>query len=90
MLVRVLNRNQKAIVDKFGGQRYVFEPGEPLNVPEEAAEHIFGWGLDEPARMKKMMRMGIANRPDGAKIWSKIEMRPAGVVAPTGAEREAG
>ena len=90
MLVKVTNRNNLwRVVDKFGGIEYKFPPGETVTIPQEAAEHIFGYGLDEKTRFKKMMRMGIANRKDGDKLWSNIVMKPAGNVEPTGAVREA-
>ena len=89
MLVKVLNKNNTGkIVDKFGGQRYEFPAGETVTIPEEAAVHIFGYGLDPKERFKKMMRLGLANAKNGERIWSNFVLKPAGHVEPTGASRE--
>jgi len=90
MLVKVTNRNNLwKVVDKFGGNTYTFPPGETVTVPQEAAEHIFGYGLPPKERFKKKMRMGIANHKDGDRMWSNIVIKPVGNVEPTGAVREA-
>ena len=88
-LVKVTNRNNIAhFKDKYGGIEYVFPCGETVAIPEEAAEHIWGWGLDAAGRFKKMMRLGIANRKDGQRIWDNVVLKSASNVAPTGKERE--
>lgn len=81
MSVYVTNRNNLwTITDKFAGQTYKFPPGERVLIPEEAAEHIFGFGLDEKGRKAKMMRMGIANLKDGEKLWNNVLLKKAGNV----------
>lgn len=35
---------------KFHGEEYVFEYGEPVNMPMDAVRHIFGFGLDDKTR----------------------------------------
>jgi len=88
LLVKVTNRNNAWHVrDKYGGIEYKFPAGETVTVPAEAAEHIFGYGLDEKGRRQKFLRMGIANVKDGEKMWANIVIKPAGNVQPTGAER---
>lgn len=88
--VRVTNRNNAWIVkDRFGGQPYVFRPGETVVVAAEVAEHIFGYGLDEKGRWQKFLRMGIANEKNGAEMWRRIEIKPVGNIQFTGAAREA-
>ncbi len=92
MNVKVTNRNNVwKVRDRFGGIEYVFPPGETVTIPAEAAEHIFGYGLDERERFKKFMRMGIANMPEGKgqKMWDNIVIKPAGGVQATGAVRDA-
>ena len=89
LTVKVTNRNNTwKIVDKFAGQVFKFPPGDTVTIPTEAAEHIFGYGLSEPERKKKMMRMGIANLKDGQKMWDNITIRASGNIEPTGKERE--
>ncbi|HLZ34256.1 MAG TPA: hypothetical protein VKP13_09570 [Nitrospira sp.] len=84
--IRVTNRNNRFDVrDKFAGQEYRFPAGETVVVPREAAEHIFGYGMDEQARFRKLMRMGWANHKDGRKWWSNIHMEPVGGNQSTGA-----
>jgi hypothetical protein len=90
MLVRVTNRNNAWNVrDKYAGIEYRFPAGDTVTVPAEAAEHIFGYGLDERGRRQKFLRMGIANLKDGERMWANIVIKPAGNVAPTGAVRDA-
>ena len=89
IFVKVTNRNNVwKVRDKYGGVSYDFPPGETVTIPAEAAEHIFGYGLDEKERRKKMMRMGIANHKDGQRMWDNMVIRPTGNVEPTGKERE--
>lgn len=88
--VRVTNRNNTwKVVDRYGGQPYVFMPGESVVVAAEVAEHIFGYGLDEKGREQKFRRMGIANHPKGREMWDRIVVKPVGNITPTGAVREA-
>ncbi len=89
IFVKVTNRNNVWWVrDKYGGVPYEFPPGDTVIIPAEAAEHIFGYGLDEKERHKKMLRMGIANHKDGQRMWENMVVRPSGNVEPTGKERE--
>ena len=89
LFVKVTNRNNVwKVVDKFAGQQYKFPAGETVTIPAEAAEHIFGYGLDEAGRAQKMRRMGIANLKDAQKLWDNIVIKPSGNIEPTGRERE--
>lgn len=88
--VRVINRNNVwKITDRYGGQEYVFPPGESVLVAAEVAEHIFGYGLDEKGREQKFRRMGIANHPKGREMWERIAIKPVGNIVATGVVREA-
>ena len=90
MIVKVTNANNAwRVRDKYAGIQYEFPPGETVSIPQEAAEHIFGYGLPEKERFKKFMRMGIANMPKGKEMWERIRIKPVGNVSPTGVEREA-
>lgn len=46
--LRVTNRNDFILSDRYNGVPYVFEPKKPLKIPFEAAQHIFGWQPDAP------------------------------------------
>lgn len=48
MNVKIVNRNDFPISDRFDGVPYVFESNHPVSVPIDAANHIFGWfpGVD--------------------------------------------
>lgn len=88
--VRVTNRNNVwKVIDRYGGIEYKFPPGETVTIPAEAAEHIFGYGLDEKGRWQKFLRMGIANHPKGKEMWERISIKPVGNISATGAVREA-
>ena len=89
-LVSVTNKNNTAwFTDKYGGQVYEFPCGETVKIPEEAAVHIWGWGLDEKGRFKKRLRMGLGNVKDGEKVWNNVVLKAASRVEPTGVERDA-
>ena len=45
--VRVVNNTGKAIKARYDGKDYLFSPGEPTDVHQVAAAHIFGFGLDD-------------------------------------------
>ena len=88
--VKVTNRNNTIrFKDRYGGFEYKLEPGETITMPAEAAEHIFGYGLEPKERFKKLMRMGLGNHPSGQKIFDNVVIRPVGHnVEPTGKERD--
>lgn len=91
MNVKVTNRNNtKVLRDRYGGIEYVFNPGETVTIPAEAAEHIFGYGLDEKGKWQKFLRSGLANQPKGREIFDRMVVRPVGSnVEATGAVRVA-
>lgn len=87
--IRVTNKNNAwHVKDKYGGVEYMVRAGETITMPQEAAEHIFGYGLDAKGRFQKFMRMGIANLPKGKEMWDKIVCKPVNI-EPTGVVREA-
>lgn len=43
MNVKIVNRNDFEIADRFDGVPYVFAPNHPVSVPIDAANHIFGY-----------------------------------------------
>lgn len=46
MTVYVRNNSQDSLSDGFDGVKYDFIPGKEIELPEEAAKHIFGYGDD--------------------------------------------
>jgi hypothetical protein len=42
----VTNNTDKLHKDGYGGVFYVFEPAKTIEIPVEAARHIFGYGVD--------------------------------------------
>ena len=72
MQVFVQNRNDFTHVDRYNGVDYVFEPGEKLAIPAEAAAHMFGLGKMD--KSDNLIRLGWANRPndEGVKWLSKF------------------
>lgn len=80
--IKVTNKNNRwHVIDRFGGVEWKFPAGETVEVPAEVAEHIFGYGLNEKDRFKKFMRMGIANHPEGKRMWENIVMKRVGAEA---------
>ncbi len=54
----VVNRGHEVFRDRFDGEDYIFEPGEPLEIPAAAAKLIFGWGEENKGRC--LQRLGWA------------------------------
>lgn len=74
--VRVFNRNPSGTyVDRYDGQEYRFPAGQSVEIPREAAEHIFGFRLSREARRHCFRRSGLALHPEGAKIWANFSMQ---------------
>jgi len=69
MAVRVINKNDFPIRDMFDGVPYVFEPNKPVNIPPDAANHIFAWFQpydDED---------GHHHEPDPARMKAHVQKR---------------
>ena len=47
---------KEVIKGRYDGQDYVFKPGVTVALSEEAATHIFGYGLDDKTRA--LIRLG--------------------------------
>lgn len=45
--IRVINRTGQRIKAKYDGTDYIFEDGEPTDVHNLAATHIFGFAVDD-------------------------------------------
>jgi hypothetical protein len=45
--VRIVNNTGKTIKARYDGKDYIFSNGEPTDVHQLAAAHIFGFGLDD-------------------------------------------
>ena len=46
MTIFVRNNSQDDFFDSFDGVRYNFIPGKEIELPDDAAKHIFGYGDD--------------------------------------------
>jgi hypothetical protein len=44
--IYVTNHSDKILKDGFAGVFYVFEIGKTVEIPIEAAQHIFGYGIE--------------------------------------------
>jgi hypothetical protein len=84
MNVKIVNRNDFVITDRFDGVPYVFEPNRPVSVPIDAANHIFGWypGAD-PALVKRHVQKRFGwNTPamessgQNNRFFGNIEITP--------------
>lgn len=52
----VTNNSDKPLHDGFVGVKYAFAPGETVEMPVEAARHIFGYGVDD--KQPHLVRLG--------------------------------
>lgn len=57
--VRVINRNSFQFTGRYDGRDYEFIPGVPVDLSEEAANHIFD--LDKKDKRRAILRFGWAN-----------------------------
>lgn len=82
--VRVVNKNDFEIVDRFDGVPFTFEPNKPVTIPPDAANHIFGWahGATEDEMLVYCQKRHGWNTPqaikagDHLKFFHNIEMKP--------------
>jgi hypothetical protein len=84
MHVKVINRNDFVITDRFDGVPYTFHKDSHLAIPADAAHHIFGWHPEvDPAEMKRHTQKRFGwNTPamdaDGRadRFYSLLEIKP--------------
>lgn len=55
-MIYVTNHTQEPLKDGFGGVFYEFLPGKTVEIPEEAARHIFGY--NDPDKAPYLARLG--------------------------------
>ena len=55
-MIYVTNHTQEPLKDGFGGVFYDFLPGKTIQIPEEAARHIFGY--NDPDKAPYLARLG--------------------------------
>lgn len=60
---------EEKIVAKYDGREYVFQPGAVTAVSEDAARHIFGYGMKE--KTSALLRLGWL--PNGAQMDQAIQ-----------------
>lgn len=55
-VVYVTNNSDKPLKDGFSGVQYEFPVGETVEIPEEVATHIFGYGVED--KIPYLTRLG--------------------------------
>jgi hypothetical protein len=60
--VRITNQTGKKIIGRYDGEDYEFLHGEPVDVPEPVAAHVFGFGVPDKAAV--LARLGWATTSD--------------------------
>lgn len=55
-MIGVKNNLEKDVVGRYNGVDYIFKAGKTTATPEEAATHIFGYGLDD--KKTALLRLG--------------------------------
>jgi hypothetical protein len=73
--VYVTNRNPFFHEDRYDGQDFAFPPGEKVQIPVEAAVHMFGFGLID--QTDTLVRLGWATRFNPET--KRMEENPEGV-----------
>lgn len=52
----VTNNSDKKLQDGYVGVKYEFAPGDTVEIPVEAARHIFGYGIED--KQSNLVRLG--------------------------------
>lgn len=78
--VRVLNRNDFVITDRYDGVPYSFAPGKETKLAMDAAAHIFGWPVNPDESVRLVVGDGGAVQPDLAHVcrrwgWNSINQK---------------
>ncbi len=66
--IRVVNRNDFTIRDRYDGVPYVFEPGKAVDLPPEVAEHILGYPGEAEDMWRHMSKRWGWNLPHHFQI----------------------
>lgn len=82
--LKVTNKNEFTISDRFDGVPFEFEPNKPLVIPGDAALHMLGWQPDCDMRMVELhvqRRWGwntaeMVKDGTARKYFLNIELRP--------------
>jgi hypothetical protein len=74
-LIRVTNTYDETIKGRWNGRDFVFKKDVPVDMPIAAAEHIWGFGIDDPAmRVRSFNNTGILHKRgtyDACVEWMK-------------------
>lgn len=70
-MIFVTNHNTFDHFDNYDGEEYHFPPGETVEVPDDAATHMLGYGRKD--KTENLVRLGWANKLDAQKGWVKDE-----------------
>jgi hypothetical protein len=57
-MIRVINNNREACRGRYDGKDYIFLPGKAVDVPHDAAAHIFGLGKETINKAENLNRLG--------------------------------
>ena len=68
--IRVVNRSGSTIKARYDGKDYEFKHGDPTDVHQSAAAHIFGFGLDD--KMNAFHRLGWLNKGSYEEALEKL------------------
>jgi hypothetical protein len=93
MNVYVTSRRDETFEDGYAGIRYAFVPGKTVEIPVEAARHIFGYGdADKEPYLARLGWIRTKNDlPEGVKLLNLFEISErednSRLLSPTTVER---
>jgi hypothetical protein len=70
--IRIVNNTGKTIKARYDGKEYVFNNGEPTDVHQLAAAHIFGFGQDD--KTNAFHRLGWLATNDQSDALEKLKL----------------
>lgn len=80
-MLRVTNRNNFTLKDRFDGVDYVFKPNDPVVIEEDAARHFFGYGMIDkvPALVRQGWCMSSDKTDDAFKKLNNFKFETGSV-----------
>lgn len=72
-MIKVINHNEETLRGRFDGEDFEFPPGKAVQMPLEAAKHIFGLGAEDKSQALNMLGWLIPGRDTLADALKKLD-----------------
>jgi hypothetical protein len=72
-MIKVINHNEETIRGRFDGEDFEFPPGKAVNIPLDAAKHIFGLGEEDKSQALNMLGWLVPGRDTMKDALTKLD-----------------